>query len=137
MQNARKASKGMCLAVAAFFLCPGGPVVMAATPEAPETIVQRAELYEAMAARAGDEAAYRGSLQKLLNRSEVRRVAERAGLDLKRVQAAVAVLSGEELRVAAGQAQRVEEALAGGSSIVITSTMLIIGLLVLIILLVV
>jgi len=136
MQKAKRVSKGMCVALAAFFLVPYGSAAVAATRTGAESIVTGTELYDAMSARAGEDAAARGSIQKLLGRSEVRRVAARAGLDLKRAQAAVSVLSGEELQVVADQAQRVDEALAGGSSVVITSTMLIIALLVLVIILV-
>ena len=126
--------KGLCLALAAFFVAPYGSVAVAATQE--RTVVSSQEIYSAMSARASQDAAARKAVQKLLAHSEVRRVAARAGLDLARAQAAVAVLSGVELQAVAEQAQRAEEALAGGSRIVITSTMAIIGLLVLIIILV-
>ena len=134
MKNNRIVYKGLCLTLAAFLLVPYGSVAVAATQE--RTVVSSQEIYSAMSARASQDAAARKAVQKLLAHSEVRRVAARAGLDLARAQAAVAVLSGVELQAVAEQAQRAEEALAGGSRIVITSTMAIIGLLVLIIILV-
>jgi hypothetical protein len=89
-----------------------------------------------MSARISEDAASREALQNLLQRSEVQRVATRFGLDANQVRDAVSMLSGEDLRSVAHQAQRVDEALAGGSTVVVTSTALIIGLLVLIIVLV-
>jgi hypothetical protein len=136
MQKAKRIKRGICLALLAFFLILHGTVAVAATRTSPENVVTSSELYTAMSTRASEDAAARASVQKVLGRSEVRAVAARAGLDLDRALAGVSVLSGEELRTVANQALRVDEALAGGSSVVITSTALIIGLLVLIILLV-
>mgnify|MGYP001595040912 CR=1 FL=1 len=136
MQNDKRVHKGVCLALAACILFSYGSPALAATRKGAENIVTSDELYNAMSARAGKDAAVRASVQKILGRSEVQLVAARAGLDLKQAQAAVSVLSGDELRAVADQAQRVDEALAGGTNIVITSTMIIIALLVLIFLLV-
>jgi hypothetical protein len=87
-----------------------------------------------MSTRAGEDATAQASVQQLLGRSEVRRMAARTGLDLKQAQAAVSVLSGAELQAVADQAQRVDEMLAGGGSTVVTSSTLIIALLVLLLL---
>lgn len=124
--------KGLCLSLAVFLLAPCGSVAGAQE----QAVVTRQEIHSAMSARVDRDATARRDVQTLLARSEVGRVAARAGLDLARAQAAVAVLSGVELQAVAEQARRAETALAGGSSVVITSTMAIIGLLVLIIILV-
>lgn len=136
MQKTKRVHKGLCLALAVLFLVPQGSFAATATDTKAENTVTESELYDAMSSRTGDEAAAREAVQATLARSEVRGIAQHTGLDLKRAQSAVAVLSGDELRQVTDQAQRVDEALAGGGSVVITSTTVIIGLLVLIILLV-
>jgi hypothetical protein len=128
--------KGVCIALAAMILIPYGSASAAVPATNEKNVVTGGELYTAMSARTDGETASRESIQKLLDRSDVRRVATRAGMDVDRVKSAVSVLSGENLQVAAQQAQRVSDALVGGSTVVVTSTALIIGLLVLIILLV-
>ena len=63
-------------------------------------------------------AADREALLRVLG-SEVKTVAEHAGLDLRRATSAVSSLEGEELTQVAAQARQVEEALTGGQSKVI------------------
>jgi hypothetical protein len=80
-------------------------------------------------------AADRADLLRVLGNTEVKAVAEKAGLDLRRATTAVASLDGQELTQLAAQARQVDQALAGGqSSITISTTVIIIGLLVLILL---
>jgi hypothetical protein len=68
---------------------------------------------------------------------EVKAVADKAGLDLRRATTAVTSLQGQELTQIAAQARQVDQALAGGQSkIVISTTVVIIALLVLILLIV-
>lgn len=134
MQKTKSVHGGICLALAAFFLVPHGSTAVAATRTSAENVVTAAELYDAMSTRAGEDAAARASVQQLLGRSEVRQVAARTGLDLKRAQAAVSVLSGEDLQTVADQARRVDKMLAGGSTTVITSSTVIIALLILLLL---
>jgi hypothetical protein len=82
-------------------------------------------------------AADREMIQKLLDRDEVKEVAGKAGLDLRRAAGAVATLDGQQLADAAAQARQVEQALAGGQSrITISTTLIIIALLVLILIIV-
>ena len=77
----------------------------------------------------------RADLLRVLGNPEVKAVAEKAGLDLRRATTAVASLDGQELTQLAAQARQVDQALAGGqSSITISTTVIIIGLLVLILL---
>lgn len=80
-------------------------------------------------------AADRADLLRVLGNPEVKAVAEKAGLDLRRATTAVASLDGQALTQLAAQARQVDQALAGGqSSVTISTTVIIIGLLVLILL---
>jgi hypothetical protein len=73
----------------------------------------------------------------VLDHPEVKSVAGRAGIDLRSVANAVAILDANDLAAVAAQAQQVEQALAGGQSrVVISTTAIIIGLLVLVLLIV-
>lgn len=100
-------------------------------------VVDRAELDRATAERTAAEDARRDAIRSVLQRPEVRSVAETRGLDITRAEDAVATLEGEALVGAFERAQQIDEALAGGAdAIVISTTTLIIALLVLIIILV-
>jgi hypothetical protein len=82
-------------------------------------------------------AADRADLLRVLANPEVKAVADKAGLDVRRATTAVASLEGQELTQLAAQARQVDQALAGGQSrIVISTTVIIIALLVLILLIV-
>lgn len=79
----------------------------------------------------------RADLLRVLANPEVKSVADKAGLDLRKATTAVASLDGEQLATAAAQARQVDEALAGGQSrIVLSTTVIIIALLVLILVIV-
>ena len=79
----------------------------------------------------------RADVLRVLDHPEVKAVAGRAGIDLRRAASAVATLDSQELGTLAVQARQAEEALAGGQSkVVISTTMIIIGLLVLILIIV-
>ena len=81
--------------------------------------------------------AEREAILRVLGRSEVKSVAAKAGIDLRRATGAVATLDGEDLARVASEARQVEQALAGGQSrIVISTTLVIIALLVLILIIV-
>ena len=91
----------------------------------------------ALQAHVSSAAADRDDLLRVLANPEVKAVADRAGLDLRRATTAVASLDGQELTQLAAQARQVDEALAGGQSrVVISTTVIIIALLVLILLIV-
>ena len=82
-------------------------------------------------------AADRADLLRVLGNPEVKAVAGKAGLDLRRATTAVASLEGQQLTELAAQARQVDQALAGGQSkVVISTTVIIIALLVLILLIV-
>lgn len=100
-------------------------------------VVDRAELDRATAERTVAEDARRDAIRSILQRPEVRSVAETHGLDITRAEDAVATLEGEALAGAFQQAQRIDEALAGGAdAVVISTTTLIIALLIVLILVV-
>jgi hypothetical protein len=81
--------------------------------------------------------AERAAILRVLERSEVKSVAARAGIDLRGVAGAVATLDAAQLAAVATQAQQVDQALAGGAStVVISTTTIVIALLVLILIIV-
>lgn len=106
-----------------------------AAADSPSHVVGRTEMQAAVTARVTAENAQRAQIQTLLQRPEVRRVADRSGLDLDRAQAAAANLDGEALDRVAAQATIANAQLEGG--LVIYATTLIIILLVVILLLLV
>ena len=96
-----------------------------------------AALDAAVQAHVASRAADRETVQRLLTRPEVQAVAGDAGIDLRRVEGAVATLDDSTLTEIAAQARQVERALAGGQSrVTISTTMIIIALLVLILIIV-
>jgi hypothetical protein len=109
------------------------PPVQAQTSHAAPQSALDAAVQQHVAASATD----RDAVLRVLRHSEVKAVAERAGLDLRRATSAVATLDGVELAQVAAQAQQVEQALAGGQSRVVISTTLIIILLLVLILIIV
>ncbi len=77
----------------------------------------------------------RTAIQRVLEKSEVKAVAARAGIDMRTVASAVSTMDAAELAMVAAQAQQVGRALAGGAStVVISTTTIIIALLVIILL---
>ena len=79
----------------------------------------------------------RADLLRVLGNPEIKAVADKAGLDLRRATTAVASLDGQELTQLATQARQVDQALAGGQSrITISTTLIIIALLVIILIIV-
>jgi hypothetical protein len=82
-------------------------------------------------------AADREAVLRLLARPDVRSVAGDVGIDLRRVESAVATLEGSHVAEVATQARQADEALAGGQSrVTISTTVIIIALLVLILIIV-
>lgn len=99
-------------------------------------VASQATLDSMVAAEAGADDRNRQVILDLLQREDVREVASNAGLDIGMAEAAVAVLDGAELAQLAGQAQHVDQELAGGASTIVISTTTIIIVLLLILLIV-
>jgi ferritin-like metal-binding protein YciE len=90
-----------------------------------------------VAAKAAETDQQRATIERLLEREQVREIAARAGIDIESVETAASALDGEELAEVASQAQTIDDSLAGGqSSITISTTVIIIALLVLILIIV-
>lgn len=79
----------------------------------------------------------RDTVRSFLERSEVKEIAGKAGIDLRGAETAVATLDPSDLALLGAKARSADEALAGGQSkVTISTTTIIIGLLVLILLIV-
>jgi len=100
-------------------------------------VADQATLDQIVAAHVQQVDADRQAIQRMLQRQPVREMAARIGLDIGRVETAVATLDGAELSQMAAQARAVDDSLAGGASnITISTTTIIIGLLLLILIIV-
>jgi hypothetical protein len=95
-------------------------LVQAAPVLAAQSVVSRADLDQALAARRASDESARATIHALLARDEVKALAHRAGLDLRRADAAVATLDGDELRTLSVQAAAADASLAGGQTIQIS-----------------
>jgi hypothetical protein len=101
------------------------------------TVADQAMLDQAVAAHSRQADADRADIRRMLSRQQIREIASRAGIDVKRAETAVATLDGTDLRQIAEQARAVDNSLAGGQSrVTISTTAIIIGLLVLILIIV-
>jgi len=79
----------------------------------------------------------RETVQQFLHRGDVRAIAGKYGIDLRRAESAVATMNAADLASVAAQAREADRGLAGGASTVtISTTTIIIGLLVFILLIV-
>ena len=108
------------------------PRLGAQSHTAPQSALEAAVQQHVAAASADREVVLR-----VLDRSEVKAVADRVGIDLRQATSAVATLDGDELARVAAQARAVDTALAGGATtVVITTTTIIIALLVLILIII-
>ena len=82
------------------------------------------------------ESVRREAILTMLQRPEVRQIAEKAGVSIDKVTSAVATLEGQDLREIASHARQVNNEVAGGATIVITTTTIIIILLIIILIVV-
>lgn len=124
--RAVRRSLAVCLAV----------LFMAPAVNAQSHVAGRSILDQAVQERVSKQQADRQAVTSLLQRAEVREIAERAGISIETAQAAVATLDGTPLEEMASQARAVDGALAGGQSAVVISTTTIIIILLLVILIV-
>jgi hypothetical protein len=98
-------------------------------------VADRPAITAALERHAADAETKRAAIASVLERVEVRQIAERLGLDLRGVDSAVTRLSGRELADATAAASRLERGLSGGDptiTISLTTLLLVILLVVLI-----
>jgi hypothetical protein len=119
-------SLAVCLAV--FLAVPAA--------QAQTHVIGKSALDNAVKQRVSQDQADRDAIRTLLQRSEVRDIAAKAGLSLAKAEAAVSTLHGDDLRELASQARQVQNDLAGGASTVVISTTTIIIVLLIVILIV-
>ena len=118
-------------------------VVLLLVPAVPRAQAQtahaapQAALDAALRQHAADAASDRELVLRVLERSEVKTVAGRMGVDLRRAEGAIATLSEQDLAQIAAPARQVDQALAGGASTVVISTTTIIIILLLVIILII
>lgn len=113
--------------------------LVAAVPrlQAQSHAAPQAALDAALQQHADTTEADRAALLRVLAHPEVKSVAAKAGIDLRRATDAVSTLDDTWLSELAAQARQVDSSLAGGQSrVTISTTVIIIGLLVLILLIV-
>ncbi len=96
-------------------------------------IVDPAAMQQAITTQATTDQQNRAVVGSVLQRSQVREVAERLGLDVTRAEGALSTLTSAELAELAGPARQIDAQLAGGATIVVTTTTVLIILLVIII----
>jgi hypothetical protein len=111
-------------------------LLVAPAAQAQTHVVGKNALTQAVQERVSQDQADRDAIRALLARTEVRQIAERAGLSLEKAQAAVSTLQGQDLKDFASQARQVNNDLAGGASNIVISTTTIIIVLLIIILIV-
>ena len=99
-------------------------------------VINQSALDQAVQQRVSQDQADRDAIRSLLQRTEVKDVATKAGLSLERAEAAIGSLQGNDLRQLAGQARMVDSQLAGGASTIVISTTTIIIVLLVILLIV-
>ena len=93
----------------------------------------QAAIDRALADRAASADADRETIRRVLDRSEVKDVAAKMGVDVVRLQSSLGVLNDAELAQIIDQARAVDDTLAGGATtVVITTTTIIIALLLII-----
>jgi hypothetical protein len=99
-------------------------------------VINKSSLDQAVQQRVSQDQADRDAIRSLLQRTEVKDVAAKAGLSLEKAEAAIGSLQGDDLRELAGQARSVDQQLAGGASTIVISTTTIIIILLVILLIV-
>jgi hypothetical protein len=99
--------------------------------QAPQA-ANKSSLSAVAADHAAKKQADRQVILDVLQRDEVKKVANAAGLSVEKAQAAVATLDGQELAKVSAQAQQVNDALAGGQTITLSVWLIIIALLIII-----
>lgn len=101
-----------------------------------DTVAVQANLDDAITRTLDQEAASRTTITTLLRRDDVRKIAEGRGLDLRRAEAAVATLQGDELQKLSLLAASADAQLAGGRDPVISISLVTLLLIVIIVILI-
>jgi hypothetical protein len=128
----RSFQKHLALALAALSLVASVPV-RAATQD---HVASASDMAQALKGQTQADA-QRSTILGLLQRAEVRSLAARSGLDLRRAESAARVLEGDELASLAQRAAEVDAALAGGAQQTITIGVVTLLLIIIIIILLV
>jgi len=126
-------SRTALTAVLVLALALSGPLAYSA--DRPSGPVSQSELDQALANKLSADDAARDGIRRLLQREDVRRLAEGYGLDTQRAEAAVGTLQGEELNTLAAQAAAVETQLAGGDELIIRMSLVALLLIIIIVIL--
>jgi hypothetical protein len=95
-----------------------GLLVAGPLAQGADSIAVQADLDNVMAKTLDQEDAARATITTLLQRQDVRRIAEGRGLDLRRAEAAVGTLQGDELQRLSLLAASADVQLAGGDQVI-------------------
>jgi len=99
------------------------------------TVVDRAAVDQAIGEKVVSDEAARDSIRTLLNRDDVKAMAEGMGLDVRRAEGAVSSLEGADLQRVTARATAANELLAGGATTITISLVAILLIVIIIILL--
>jgi cell division protein FtsL len=113
-----------------------GLLVFGPLAQGAETVAVQADLDSAITKTLDQEGAARATITALLQRDDVRKIAEGRGLDLRRAEAAVSTLQGDELQKLSLLAARADAQLAGGDPVLHLSLVAVLLIVIVIILLV-
>lgn len=134
MTHLERSISTLAIAVASMGAAAGGFEL--AAQESDVSVLSTAEVRSLVAERSNTLAERRSALSAFLEKSEVRRIASSAGIDIRNVESAAATLSDAEMERLEPSLRSAEEALAGGATVTIATTTIIIVALIIIIILV-
>lgn len=99
------------------------------------TVVDRAAVDQALGEKVVSDESARNSIRTLLNRDDVKAMAEGMGLDVRRAEGAVSSLEGADLQRVTARATAANALLAGGATTVTISLVAILLIVIIVILL--
>ena len=126
-------SRSAVMAVLLLALALAAPLALAADP--PSGPVSQTELDQAVARKLAADDSAREGIRRLLQRDDVRKLAQGYGLDAERAEGAVGTLQGDELQALSAESAALETQLAGGDELVIRISLVALLLLVIIVIL--
>jgi len=127
-----KRKKLAVVVLVAAFLAKASPSWAQQSP----AVVDRAGVDQALAEKVSSDESARDSIRALLERDDVKAMAEGAGLDVRRAASAVSTLEGKDLQRVASQAAAANELLAGGDVTISISLVALLLIVIIVILLV-